>query len=388
MPILSIFQEKEMDISALVTKLIHSASSLVSTMWCNLPLIILAILGIGFTIIFHEFGHFLFAKLFNVRIPSFSIGFGPRIIEKKIGETTFAISAIPLGGYVEVAGSPEVGQGEQLHAAEKGDRSFNSKPFWQKLLIIAGGIFFNLIFAYVALSFLFSRGAPCIGSWCESKPALIGVVNPKSPAEKAGLKVGDSIKAVNDVSTPTIKELTTSLEGFIEKPATLTIERDGVEQKVDITVSSQTVGDKKRPLLGVAWQVAKMPFGQALVAGWQATWALVSQTFGALKGLTKSREGLGGPLMLICQVTQFAGMGMKMFLFMLAFISINLAVFNVLPLPIFDGGQLLFFAIEALIRRPLSDEARYTIHYYTWLAVIGLVIYLTFKDVLKLGGWF
>lgn len=377
-----------MDISALVTKLTHSIPQLVSSLWCNLPLIILAILGIGFLIIFHEFGHFLFAKLFNVRVPSFSIGFGPRLVEKKIGETTFTISAIPLGGYVEVAGAPEVGQGEQLHAKEEGDRSFNSKPFWKKLCIIAAGIIFNVMFAYFALTYLFTRGAPCIGNWCENKPALIGVVNPKSPAEKAGLKIGDRVKAVNEIATPTIKELTTTLTDFIEKPATLTIEREGAEQKVDITVSSQTVGDKKKPLLGVAWSIAKMPFSQALSAGWEATWSMITQTFGAIKGLSKSREGLGGPLMLICQVTQFAGMGWKMFLFMLAFISINLAVFNTLPLPIFDGGQLLFYAIEAVLRRPLSDEARYTIHYYTWLAVIALVIYLTFKDVLKISGWF
>lgn len=131
-----------------------------------------------------------------------------------------------------------------------------------------------------------------------------------------------------------------------------------------------------------------MPFTQALSAGWEATWSLITQTAGAIKGLTKSREGLGGPLMLICQVTQFAGMGMKLFLFMLAFISINLAVFNLLPLPIFDGGQVLFFTIEAILRRPLSDETRYKIHYYTWLMVIGLVIYLTFKDVIKLSGLF
>lgn len=373
-----------MDISALVTKF----TNLASTLWCNLPLIILAILGISFLIVLHEFGHFIFAKLFNVRTPSFSIGFGPRLLEKKIGETTFALSAIPLGGYVEMAGSAEVGQGEQLEAHATDDRSFNAKPYWQKLFIIAAGIVFNLIFAYLALSFLFSQGAPCIGSWCEGKPALIGVVNPNSAAEKAGLKPHDTIVGVNNAPTNTIVELTNALEEHIEKPVSIDVLRDGNRITTEITPGLQKQGEKRKPLLGVTWQVEKMSFVDSFKAGWSATWALVSQTAGALKNITKNREGLGGPLMLICQVTQFAGMGMKMFLFMLAFISINLAVFNVLPLPIFDGGQLLFFTIEAIMRRPLSDKARYTIHYYTWLMVIGLVIYLTFKDVIKLTGWF
>ena len=92
--------------------------------------------------------------------------------------------------------------------------------------------------------------------------------------------------------------------------------------------------------------------------------------------------------MLICQVTQFAGMGFKMFLFMLAFISINLAVFNVLPLPIFDGGQVLFFTIEAITGRPLSEKARENIHYYTWMGVIALFLYLTLRDILKISTWF
>lgn len=373
-----------MNIVALVTK----ATNLLHTLWCNLPLIILAILGISFLIVLHEFGHLIFAKLFNVRAPSFSIGFGPRLIEKKIGETTYAISAIPLGGYVEVAGNAEIGQGEQAEAKATDNRSFSSKPYWQKLLIMSAGILFNVIFAYLALSFLFSQGAPCIGTWCENKPPLIGMVNPKSPAEKAGLKPNDKIVEVDSTAIHTIKELTAALEPHLEKSVSLKIERAGSYEQLVITPDVQKIGDKKRPLLGVTWQVEKMPLMQALSAGWEATWSLICQTFAAIKGLTKSREGLGGPLMLICQVTQFAGLGMKLFLFMLAFISINLAVFNVLPLPIFDGGQVLFFTIEAIIRRPLSDEARYTIHYYTWLLVIGLVVYLTLKDIIKISGWF
>ncbi len=369
-------------------EIIAPLAKILSVLWTNLPLIIVAICGVAFLIIFHELGHLLTAKLFDVYAPSFSIGFGPRIFEKKIGETTYAISAIPLGGYVEMAGSAEVGQGEQRHAYDKSDRSFNSKPYWQKFIIMLGGIFANILFAFLAFVLLFTIGAPCIGSWCDKKPAHIGIIHAHTPAQKAGLMPDDTIVGVNGVETATIGDVAQRLEPLIGKETTLTIHRAGRDIAVKITPDEQKVGSKKKPLLGVAWQVKHMPFMQAVTSGWSATWSLICQTASALKNITRNREGLGGPLMLISQVTQFAGMGFKMFLFMLAFISINLAVFNCLPLPIFDGGQMLFFTIEAILRRPLSDEARYTIHYYTWLLMIALVIYLTFKDVIKLSGWF
>jgi len=373
-----------MAVSLIISKTFQVASAL----WCNAPLIVAAIVGVSFLIAFHEFGHLLFAKLFNVYAPSFSIGFGPRIIEKKIGETTYALSAIPLGGYVELAGSAEMGQGEQTHAHDTSERSFAAKPYWQKLLIMVGGIGFNLLFAYAAFVLLFALGAPCIGSWCQDKPATIGVVHDNTPAAQAGLQPGDILTSVDGTPTPTIESLTKSLELHIKRPVTIGVKRAGEEQILTITPDEQTVGTLKKPLIGVAWYLEPMSILQAKSAAWKATWALVTQTAGAIKNLTKSHEGVGGPLMLICQVTQFAGMGFKMFLFMLVFISINLAVFNLLPLPIFDGGQVLFFTIEAIIRRPLSDKAREAIHYYTWIGVLALVAYLTLKDVIKLSSWF
>ena len=110
--------------------------------------LIIGILGISFLIAFHELGHFLFCKLFNIHTPSFSIGFGPRLISKKIGSTEFKISVIPLGGYVEIAGSAEPGQGKQKDANRMDEQSFAIKPFWQKFLVMIGGILFNMAFAY------------------------------------------------------------------------------------------------------------------------------------------------------------------------------------------------------------------------------------------------
>ena len=131
-----------------------------SALITSLPFFIAGGLGFGFLVGFHELGHFLFCKLFGVKTPSFSIGFGPQLLKKKIGDTVFTLSAIPFGGYVEIAGSEEPGQGEQKESKSLAPDSFAVKPYYQKMLIIAGGILFNLIFAYAAVILVMAIGAP------------------------------------------------------------------------------------------------------------------------------------------------------------------------------------------------------------------------------------
>ncbi|MBA2307336.1 site-2 protease family protein [Candidatus Dependentiae bacterium] len=367
---------------------LSSIGTLIHLILENIPLVILAILGISFLIVFHEFGHLMFAKLFNVYAPSFSIGFGPHLLKKKIGETTYALSAIPLGGYVEMAGATEEApEGAPHDTTLPIERTFNAKPYWQKLLIMFGGILFNLLLAYIILSLLYMAGTPCIGSACDNEQASIGAVHPGTPAEKAHLQAGDLIVGVQDKKTPSIKTLLEELKPFIGKPVALEVLRKGVPQKIELTSESQGEGAQAKPRLGVTWNIEKKDFAQAFKSGFTTTKALTLQTMGVFKNIGKSKGSeFGGPLMLICQVTQFAGLGFKMFLFILAFISINLAVFNLLPFPIFDGGQILFVTIEALTGRPLSEKARESIHYYTWIAVIVLVVLLTGKDLLRLCG--
>lgn len=350
----------------------------------NLPSIIIALLGVSFLIFFHELGHFIFAKLFGVHTPSFSIGFGPRIFKKKIGDTDFVLSAIPMGGYVEMAGSAEVGQGEQAYAHSTDDRSFNQKPYWQKMLIMFGGILFNLIFAYAALSFLFYVGGPCIGSTCKSRAPYIDTVAENLPAAKAGFKPHDKIVSINHEPVTTIEQVTEKLIPFMGKQTPVEIERNGEKQTLTLELAAPTPNKIALPILGVYWHTPAVSFSQALSQGWQTTWNMIKELFGIFKGFKKAQASLGGPLMLIAQVTSCVKGGYKVCLFMLAFISINLAVFNMLPLPIFDGGQALFLTIEALLGKPLKDETRYKIHYITWLVVMGLIVYLTYRDLFTL----
>lgn len=359
----------------------------IANLFWNIPFILIAILALGFLIAFHELGHWLFCKLFKVHTPSFSIGFGPRIFEKKIWDTTFAISAIPLGGYVEIAGSQEVGQGEQLQAQSKDENSFALKPYWQKMLIIGGGIIFNLIFAFFALTGLYYFGAPCLGPLAADKKPVIASIVQDAPAQKAGLKAQDEIIAVNNIPVDNVENFIKNITPFTDKKTTLKIKRDNQEQDIEINVESVKQGQKTLPRIGVYWYIAPLGFLDSIKEGVKSTWKMVTEIFGAIKGLAKSTEGVGGPLMIIAQVKECASMGLKVLLFMLAFISVNLAVFNLIPLPIFDGGQALFYTIEAILGRPLSDDIRYKIHYATWILILVLIVYLTYKDIFKLLGF-
>lgn len=350
----------------------------------------MALLGLSVLVAVHEFGHFIFAKLFGVYVPSFSIGFGPKILSKKIGETEFCLSAIPLGGYVEIAGNAEIGQGDQQysHLSANDHRSFAGKPYWQKMLIMFGGILFNFILAFSILSGLYFSGAPCIGQLCSSDAPIIKKVEQDSNAFKAGMQAGDRILSIDENPINTIQNFKAQTNNLIDKEVAAKILRNNEEKNINILIGFQEVSGKKLPKIGIEWQSQPRSFSQSIYDGLYTTWSITKDIFEALKNLVtgkmKDRSQIGGPLLLLYQIAESLSQGYKVFLFLLAAISINLAVFNILPLPIFDGGQALFYTIEAITGRPLSESTREKIGQYTWLFVIGLIILLTFSDITKI----
>lgn len=350
----------------------------------NIPSIIMGIFGIGFVIAFHEFGHFIFGKLFGVSIPEFSIGFGPRLISKKIGDTIFSLSLVPVGGYV---------------AAETGDpidpkpNTIEAKPYWQKMSIIGGGIFFNLIFAYAiffGLSLTGIPGNPFLAN--ESDHIIQQFSTETSPAKKSGLLVGDKIIKLNNVNVQkNIGSLLKELSSLADKQAQITVNRNGKEKTVLITIGAKTVKGKKVGSLEIGFgfePIPPVPFTAAFKKAGNLLWSLVCSTFGGFRKAfsNRSTEGFAGPLMMISLSAQTAAQSIPLFLLLLAFISVSLAVLNVLPLPILDGGQALTYTIEAVIGKPIPEIIKERIHYTCWFVMIALFLYLTFKDVLTL--WF
>lgn len=361
----------------------------------HLMLGIIGILGISLLVGIHELGHFLFAKLFRVHTPSFSIGFGPQLFSKKIGATLFSLSAIPLGGYVEVAGMAELGQGEQKEAFAQGEDSFAVKPFYQKMLILFGGIMFNLLFAYFTLSLLFIIGAPKTDllyplGIVEEQPTL-RIVRKDSPAERAQLKVGDEIIAINEETinqdeVEKLKNITRTLPG---KEVTLLIKRDNAQQEVKVTLDSTEVVEdgttKQLGTLGVLYEIKSVPefgFFEGIKQGFRATNIYITMVIYSFKNMFIKRDitSVGGPVMVIAETIKGAQKGFKILLLFLAVISINLAILNLIPLPILDGGQIMFVTIETIIGRQLPKLREY-IHIISWVMVLALVIYLTLKDI-------
>ncbi len=350
------------------------------------------IVGIGLLIGFHELGHFFFAKFFGVDVPSFSLGMGPTLIQKRISGTLFKVSAIPLGGYVEMAGMAEVGQGDQKEAYRQDERSFAAKPYYQKLLILLGGILFNLIFAYVSFILLFALGLPKVGLslYQINTTTRVETVIDGGAAKAAGIQAGDIITSVNN--QPLHNDRMLLLQTIRSSPGQeimFGIQRKDQHLTLPVKIQPALEGSSTIGKIDVRFSNKEVPaqsFMQALRSGVTATNSLIVMTIKAFTSLfkTRSTEGLGGPVSIISQITKSAQQGFKVWLLILILISVNLAILNLLPLPILDGGQILFYSIEAVIGRSLPDAIRLGIHYASWILVLFLFLFLSYKDIRSL----
>lgn len=353
--------------------------------------IIIALFGIGFLIGFHEFGHFIFCKFFGIKTPTFSIGFGPVLFQRHIWGTDFTLSAIPLGGFVEIAGAAEVGQGEQKDAYSTEKDSFAVKPYYQKFLVMTGGILCNLLFAYCAFIILSLIGIPRTPLMPTQTKTVIESIELESPAAQAGLTKGDKIIQINgkDVAD-NIHALIETIQPLAHKDATIGYERNGVREEVLVSIGQRKDAEHMGSIGVSAFEIQEMPplsFFDAIRQGIQLTNDWIVRTFTGIIGIFRKADvkNVGGPVVIISMLTKGATTSFSIFLILLAIISINLAILNLIPLPILDGGQLLFYTIEAIIGRPLNTKVREYIHIASWLLVMGLVLYLTIFDVARIA---
>ena len=344
--------------------------------------LIIFILILTVIIAFHEFGHFLFAKICGVYVYEYAIGMGPKLFSKQIGETVYSIRAIPIGGFCQLAG--EDLDEDDKKKIKKNRRLQNKTPF-QRFLIMAFGPINNFILAVVILFFL-----ALIWGGASMDP-VISAVEDKSAAEIAGIAAGDEVLTINNHKISTSDDISLYLAvADPKKGSTFRVEHDnGTYETIKVKPKKIKVDGKETYRYGIMMeQKEKKGFVNAIVFTFRKTVSIFKQMYITLAYLFTGHiklNQLSGPVGIYSVVGQSreAG-GISNLLYLMAFLSINVGVINLLPIPAFDGGHILFIIIEVIKGSPVKPELENKIHFVFLVLLMLLMLVITFNDVLNL----
>jgi regulator of sigma E protease len=352
--------------------------------------VIYFVIVLGILVFIHEFGHFILAKKLGVGVITFSLGFGPKLIGKKIGETQYQISAVPLGGFVKLIGENR----EEEVKEEDRARSFFFQPLWKRALIIFAGPFFNLLLSLVIFCSIFLVfGVP---QEQLPLPSKIGGLNPDLPAMKAGLKKGDTILSIDGISVSTWDEVASLIRKSEGKEITILADRKGkvFEFKVQPVLSKEKYEGKfyyiigiEAPLEETTYLYKKVGVYEAISGGVVYTWFMTKMTVIFLEKIITggiSAKNLGGPIEIARQAGKQGGKGLPYLLNLIAVLGIGLLILNLLPIPILDGGNLLFIAIEAIIGKPISIKKMEIAQQIGLFFLILLFIFVFYNDIFRI----
>jgi regulator of sigma E protease len=349
--------------------------------------ILATVIVLGILIFVHEIGHFLVAKLCRVRVEAFSLGFPPKLLSKKIGDTEYRLSFIPLGGYVKLLGENP----KDEIPPELVPYSFLHHPLWHRFLIVLAGPGFNLIFAVLALFLVFAfSGIPYVTT-------DVGGVNPGSPAAVAGIQARDQILAVDGITITRWDELVDKVRAVGgSRPLTLTVKRGDRTFEAQVVPQRQETSDifgakVSAWLIGISAgdRVAVDRVGplKALQEGVVYSYRLCYLTaMSVFKLLAREMplKALGGPIFIAQVAGKQAELGASYLIQFMAVLSVNLALLNLLPIPILDGGHLFFFLLEAVRRKPLALQHREMAQAVGLMLLLALMLLVFYQDILRL----
>ncbi|MFD2169850.1 RIP metalloprotease RseP [Tumebacillus lipolyticus] len=337
--------------------------------------IVMALLALGFLIFIHELGHFWAARATGVRVDEFAVGFGPSIIKHQRNGVLYRLNWIPLGGYVKM-------YGEDNPEAAAAPDNFNNRPVGARILVIVAGVIMNIVGAFLILALLFNLyGAP-------TSELFISNVQPDRPGAVAGLQAGDQIKWVEGAELKSPVDFNTAVQNHSDKPLSIGVLRDGA--RVDLTVTPQMNVEENRPMIGVGLQqktsfVKPGNFVDNTAYAFKNTGELTAMTFDGFKKLVTgavSFKEIGGPVEIIRITGQASDNGVPHYMYIVALLSVNLAVLNILPFPALDGGRLVFLLIEWVRRgKRIPVEREASINFIGILFLLTLMVVVTFKDV-------
>ncbi len=348
------------------------------------------IIVIGILVFIHEFGHFIAARLCGVGVNVFSLGFGPKILKKKYGRTEYCISSIPLGGYVKMVGEEP---GTTIDPEDQ-KYSFTHKSLLKKSIIVAAGPVFNFLLAILIFYVLYQFAG------IHMAEPVVGKVLDDTPALRAGIKPGDVIKEINQ----------TKIESF-EDIAKIISTGKGEELQIIVKRNTRLVGIVLSPVA----RPGKNIFGediQKYVIGIvgngesfhksfnpiEAFWQSVKDTYGLIKltiisvgkmiSGSVSADNLGGPLMIAQMAGEQAKAGIMNFAWFIALLSVNLGIINLFPIPVLDGGHLLFFGIEAITGKSVSEKMRGKMIQFGAAMLVALMVFVFYNDIVRMvnGG--
>jgi regulator of sigma E protease len=348
--------------------------------------VIYFIVVLSILVFVHELGHFLVARAVGVKVITFSLGFGKKLLKWKKGETEYAISAVPLGGYVKMLGEST----DDVVSEEEADRSFAQKSPLARMAIVFAGPFCNVLFAAVVFFIMFLSGYPF-----PSDSTKVGDVMKGEPAAEAGIKSGDVITKIDGVPVHKFTDIHDVINKTGSRPMKFEIDRSGT--LLALTITPKTADDKN--IFGeVKGQSLRIGVSRAMEirrdslfeAAPNALMHTVDMTVITIQGVGKlitgsiSRKNLGGPIMIYQEVGKQAKAGWSYFLNLLAVISISLGVFNLFPIPILDGSHILFAAIELVVRRRISDRTVEFAQKVGLGILICIMVLATFNDITRI----
>ncbi|QTA82484.1 Zinc metallopeptidase, M50 family [Desulfonema limicola] len=344
------------------------------------------IITLGVLVFFHELGHFLAARLCGVGVEIFSLGFGPRLAGKKIGLTDYRISAIPLGGFVKMVGEEP---GADI-APEDIPISFTHKHVFKRILIVAAGPLFNFLLAVIIFFGIFMVSGTFI-----LKP-IVGAVQEGSPAYKAGIQKDDHITAINDKKIDTWNEMAEIITKCNGNSLQVSIVRQGAVFVADVVPEINVIKnlfgeDTSRYVIGITSSgdyISKKlnifeAFAQSIIRTYEVTELTILSIVKLFQGIV-STDTLGGPIMIAQMAGEQAKEGTANFVFFIALLSVNLAILNFLPIPVLDGGHLLFFFIEALTGSPVNTRVREIAQQAGMFVLLLLMIFVFYNDISRI----
>ena len=343
---------------------------------------------LGALIVVHEFGHFITAKIIGVKVLKFSLGFPPILLKRKWGETEYLLGGTPLGGYVKLLG--EDPESDEKIPPEELPRAFTSQPLWARMAIILAGPLSNYMLAVVLICGGYLAGWPVLVS-------EVGTVIDGSPAMEAGVKPGDRVAAIDGEPVWRWDDMRSIIEKNPGRALHITVRRD--DRDIELTVTP-SLGEQKDVFGEPSGRIGITPSGKSLQLGLGASLhegirftgyltKLVVVTLVKLVRMEISPKALSGPITIAQASGESLKAGLFSFMFLMSYISINLAIINLLPIPILDGGHLMFFLIEAVIRRPVTGKVREVAVQFGLLFIVFLVALVFYNDISRIltKGW-